>query len=76
MLNAGRNKTERYYCGHCKERVSKTLYFNHKRLYYDPSLQQWKNDAQEAKRDEDQEFTFSDSEDSEVGTLTKGYVVF
>ena len=24
-----------YYCGHCKEEISKTLFFQHKRRYYD-----------------------------------------
>jgi len=29
------------HCGHCDQRLSKTVYFHHKRLYYDKSNKQW-----------------------------------
>ena len=55
-------KKGRYYCGHCGKKVSKTLYFNHKRAYYIADTEEWiKTPA--AGRDHEVDFTFSDSED-------------
>ena len=34
--------TKKYFCGHCKRFVSKTLFFKHKKLYYDHKTKQWK----------------------------------
>ena len=28
-------------CGHCHALLSKTLYYTHKQLYFNPELQQW-----------------------------------
>lgn len=33
--------SKRYYCGHCEEKISKTLYFKHKKLYYDAVTKEW-----------------------------------
>lgn len=34
---------KKYLCGHCNKLVSKTLYFKHKKLYYDPQRKTWKD---------------------------------
>lgn len=31
----------RFYCEHCGEKISKTLYYQHKRLYYSYDRQEW-----------------------------------
>lgn len=64
----------RYYCGHCREKISKTLYFSHKQLYYDVVQQKWRNEADQNQSSHteqlpDQDFTFSDSEETADGTL-------
>ena len=33
-----------YFCGHCQESVSKTLYFQHRAIYYDKRAKQWAKD--------------------------------
>ena len=65
-----------YYCEHCGEKVSKTLYYQHKKLYYTVDSQQWEKNPDEvsqhavgADTEEDHEdFTFSDHERSLVGS--------
>ena len=32
---------KRYYCGHCSELLSKTLYYQHRRNYYDTHSRTW-----------------------------------
>ena len=49
-----------YYCGHCNEKVSKTLYFQHKRLYYSSRTHKWKRD--EVPSCSKSSFSFSDTE--------------
>ena len=34
VMNNGAAKAKRFYCGHCKEEVSRTTLYAHKRLYY------------------------------------------
>ena len=34
VMNNGATKAKRFYCGHCKEEVSRTTLYAHKRLYY------------------------------------------
>ncbi len=31
-------------CGHCSERVSKRTYYEHRRLYFDVAIQEWKSE--------------------------------
>lgn len=31
----------RYFCGHCKTHLSKTVFFRHKRLFYDRKAKRW-----------------------------------
>ena len=62
----------RFYCEHCGEKVSKTLYYQHKKLYYTVDKQQWEKNSDEVSHGvaskEDEDFTFSDHEESfEVG---------
>jgi len=40
MSSAVGSKTKRH-CGHCDQSLSKTVYFHHKRLYYDKSKKEW-----------------------------------
>jgi hypothetical protein len=58
--------TGRYYCNHCDEKVSKTLYFAHKKLYYNHTTEEWIKSVdchQEDQPDgDDIDFTFSDSD--------------
>ena len=37
------SSTKKYFCGHCKDAVSKTLFFKHKKLYYDRKTKEWKS---------------------------------
>ena len=32
---------KRFHCGHCNEKVSKTLYYQHKKLYYSCTDKVW-----------------------------------
>ena len=71
--------SDRYYCGHCKEKISKTLYYSHKRLFYDITTRQWRSKSEaEASvltlkdadsshnRWKEADFTFFDSEGMNV----------
>lgn len=52
----------RFYCDHCGEKVSKTLYYQHKKLYYSAATGTWKKrDDIVAHDTNDDEFTFSDT---------------
>ena len=64
---------KRFHCQHCGEKVSKTLYYQHKRLYYSSASNTWRSnqdthDADGAAQSETprlasrEEFSFSDSE--------------
>ena len=61
----------RYYCNHCRQKVSKTLYFTHKKLYYDATTNRWDTDAHGGssicQQDLSQDYTFSDSDSSDIG---------
>jgi hypothetical protein len=35
---------KRFHCGHCGEKISKTLYYQHKKLYYSSSTNSWSSD--------------------------------
>ena len=75
----------RYYCNHCGEKVSKTLYYAHKKLYYDVTLKQWRSGVactsgtggQCAKdKNEHDNFTFSDSDSTELSELISHYMYY
>ena len=50
-----------FYCGHCNERLSKTQFYKHKKLFYDRKNKKWLKDS--TYDDVDEEFEFSDDED-------------
>ena len=62
---------KRFHCGHCGEKVSKTLYYQHKRLYYSSAFNTWRsaddsgvNRGHETHgRSRADEFSFSDNEE-------------
>lgn len=59
----------RFYCEHCGEKVSKTFYYQHKKLYYTADKQQWERNLADEEvsyhsSSEEEDFTFSDNEDS------------
>ena len=58
-----------YYCGHCDEEVSKTLFFQNKRQYYDQNRQEWERFSAQSSvmKDDDSipvDFKFSSSSES------------
>ena len=50
---------KKYFCGHCNAPISKTLFFKHKRLFYDPHLKVWKNKRIPPSVDVEDEFFLS-----------------
>ncbi len=56
----------RFYCEHCGEKVSKTLYYQHKKLYYTADRQHWerKTNDESFHLASEEDFTFSDHEDN------------
>ena len=69
-------KRRNYRCEHCGERLSKTVYYQHKKLYYNKSTRRWlqrkTGDATskvQPPRDGDRtmsDFQFSDDEDMQA----------
>lgn len=68
IARASNTRKGRYYCGHCEEKISKTLYFRHKRLYYNPDSEEWisSKETQVDNNDMVVDFTFHD-DDVETG---------
>lgn len=54
-----------YVCGHCDSPLSKTLYFKHKKLFYDPHMKVWKNKRIPPPVSIEEEFIFSASQSPE-----------
>lgn len=77
----------RYYCDHCRDKVSKTLYYAHKKLYYDATSKQWKSGTsatstscsssrvyeQDIQSHVHDDFIFSDSSSPELGESFSHY---
>lgn len=66
---------KRFHCGHCNEKISRTLYFQHKKLYYSASENTWKksgdiSDVQEEKEDSNEVEDFRLSDDSDIGKIS------
>lgn len=38
------NRSSRYYCGHCEQKLSKTLFFQHKKMYFDKATNTWRKE--------------------------------
>lgn len=36
-----RSTTKRFFCGHCNQNLSKTVFYQHRRLYYNIALNEW-----------------------------------
>lgn len=66
---------KRFHCGHCNEKVSKTLYYQHKKLYYSSADKSW---TQATSPDSDEEpsqtedVRLSESDDSGSDNVTNG----
>ena len=69
MAEAAVPNHERYYCNHCEEKVSKTLYFTHKQLYYDHTTEEWIKRDDEENQSGVADFTFSDSDNGMCSTI-------
>ena len=41
MASSSSTSKKVYYCEHCKQELSKTLFFSHKKLYYNTRLRKW-----------------------------------
>ena len=61
-------------CGHCGEKISRTLYYQHKKLYYSTATKTWKKRDDLVKwpdLEQYDEFTFSDTESGSM-TIYEG----
>ena len=72
-MDRGRGSSS-YHCDHCGEKVSKTVYYQHKKMYYDKTTEIWtqREDTSSATKDVDtvmNDFCFSDDSD---GIQTSG----
>ena len=54
-------ESKRFYCGHCDEKVSKTLYYQHKKLYYCSTNKSWIRPSRTTSPDPPEDFRLSDS---------------
>lgn len=64
---APQKSLESYFCGHCKEEVSKTLFFQHRKLYYDKRNGEWKT-KRVIPSDLGEDFDFEEAKDTTQGT--------
>jgi hypothetical protein len=54
--------SKRYFCGHCSKELSKTRFFQHRRLFYNRKTKEWSQQRFfESRLGEN--FNFSDNED-------------
>ena len=57
-------KPKRYFCGHCDENVSKTLFFEYRKLFYDKLAKRWRKErVVQAGLGEEFDFTQAKRED-------------
>ena len=68
---------KRLYCPHCDEHVSRSLYYQHKQLYFDSTQHQWKRCKPSASTctPSDVNFEFSPDEDHRGSGLTSDSTV-
>ena len=57
--------TGRYFCGHCNRQLSKTLFFRHKRMFYDRKARKWSDVKVISENIAAEPFTLSDSDAEE-----------
>ena len=63
---------KRFHCQHCNKKISKTLYYQHKKGYYSSATSSWvthddetgKTSASHTSCEDQSDFTFSDSSSS------------
>ena len=55
-------EVKKYVCGHCDKAVSKTLYFKHKKLYYDRLSRSWRVTRLVSSVNQCEEFDFDENE--------------
>ena len=58
---------KRFHCQHCNEKVSKTLYYQHKSRYYCPLSRSWIKESSNKYTPAVEDFTFSDVESGDEG---------
>lgn len=65
-MDGNDQENARFYCEHCGEKISKTLYYQHKGLYYSTATRMWQKALAANSDDEraicEDEFKFSDTE--------------
>ena len=59
------NTTRLYFCDHCEKLLSKTLYYKHKKFYYDKNRKTWTKNIIHYEVD-DFQFSGSDPESGEL----------
>lgn len=62
---AAAKRSKCYSCGHCGQSVSKTVYYQHKRLYYRDSTNSWIQGNYKSPTDEVEDFVFYDDSNEE-----------
>jgi len=65
--SSSKKSRKSYFCGHCKEEVSKTLFFQHRKLYYDKRSREWKTERV-TPNDLGEDFDFEEAEGTTQGT--------
>ena len=61
---------KRLYCPHCDEQLSRSLYYQHKQLYYDSTQHEWKKYRPTTPTVSDVNFEFSPDKDHRASGLT------
>lgn len=62
-----RGGEKRFHCDHCGEKISKSLYYEHKKIYYSPTSKTWDNDLVLSPQIGElyEDFSFSDHDDND-----------
>ena len=53
----------RYFCGHCNRQLSKTLFFRHKRMFFDRKARKWSSVKVISDDTTSEPFTLTSSDD-------------
>lgn len=70
--NLHQSPRSKYFCGHCNRKLTKTLYFKHKKLYYDIRAKSWNKERVYQHYDGFlREFSMSTVSAEESGDITK-----
>ena len=59
MAETGSKQSKRFLCGHCDTNLSKTAFYQHRRLYFDTRLNKWSKTRVFRPRDDLNEPSFS-----------------